>query len=246
MTNEIERRVEVSKLALRAAPKGVASPGILEGYAAKFNSWSQDLGGFKEIIQPGAFDRALRENQDIRFLMNHDPSLVLGRCKSGTLGLTSDSIGLRFMCTLPDTQAGRDAHTLVKRGDVTQCSFAFRVAPNGDSWNRQRTERTLLDVDLMDCSCVTYPAYLDTEVDARSRIFQSPDLALREKVRALGAKIAADDAAADDFDYATASPEAIRVRVQRLVERSQRLDLRNMHANDSADIARMVREMQGR
>jgi HK97 family phage prohead protease len=229
MANEIERRVASATLSLRSAPKGVASPGILEGYAATFNSWSNDLGGFKEQIQPGAFDRALRQNQDVRCLVNHDPSLVLGRWKSGTLGLTTDARGLRFTCQLPDTTAGRDIHTLVKRGDLTQCSFAFRIAPNGDSWNRQRTERTLTDLDLMDVSAVTYPAYEDTSVSARSRNYINPAIIGR-----------------DFDDWATATPEAIRLRVRRLTERIQRDDSAFRTRNDSADVARFVREIQGR
>ena len=192
MEKEIERRVVTSPLSLRAAPSGVASPGVLEGYAAKFNTWSEDLGGFREQIKPGAFDRALREKQDVRMLLNHDPSIVLGRWKAGTIGLKADSTGLHFHCVLPDTQDGRDVHTLVKRGDVTQCSFAFKIPDGGQQWYHATEEGTgkkfdarfVTDLDLFDVSVVTYPAYEDTEVSARNRLFAYRGLDAAEDVRA--------------------------------------------------------------
>lgn len=212
MANELERRVVASKLTLRAAPKGSDSPGVLEGYAAKFNSESHDLGGFIEQIAPGAFDRALRERQDVRCLFNHDPNVVLGRYPR-TLGLTVDSVGLRFMCTLPPTQAGKDVHALVSRGDVTQCSFAFKVADGGDEWNYSRTRRTLRDVNLFDVSAVVYPAYEDTSVSARSRRLD------------YGALDAADD---------------IRARARELGEMIRRHE--NVLAHHDADMAREALE----
>jgi len=99
----------------------------LSGYAAKYNSKSTDLGGFREQIAPGAFDKALRENADVRALKNHDANYVLGRTKSGTLRLSTDSVGLRFTVDLPPTQYAMDLHTAVKRGDMDQCSFAFKA-----------------------------------------------------------------------------------------------------------------------
>jgi HK97 family phage prohead protease len=175
MNNTIERRVFAADMTLRAAPRGSKSPGVLTGYAAKFMSYSQDLGGFKERIKPGAFTRALKEGQDIRCLMNHDPNHILGRTKSGTLSLTQDSLGLRFSCTLPDTQLGRDLHTSVSRGDISQCSFAFKVPDGGDTWGEDTDEngnkfacRLLTDVNVFDVSAVCYPAYLDTNVSANA------------------------------------------------------------------------------
>jgi uncharacterized protein len=244
---EIERRYVTATISLRSAPAGSPSPGILYGYAAKYNSWSNDLGGFKEQIKLGAFDRALREKQDIRFLMNHDPNVVLGRWKSGTLGLKTDSTGLYFTCELPDTQAGRDLHTLVARGDVSQCSFAFKVAPSGDSWDRSRTQRTLIDVDLFDVSAVTYPAYEDTNISARSRrpdygaiAVASPTtdpqvLAIRARAMAWKYRIEAEEAQ-EDAD--------IRRRANDLGRRIAAEDSAFATRNDSADVARMVRELE--
>jgi HK97 family phage prohead protease len=171
-TDNFERRMVVtSGIQFRAAAAGSASPGILEGYAAKFNVPSADLGGFIEVIKPGAFKRALKLNQDVRALQDHDSSRVLGRTTSGTLSLIEDAVGLKFKCVLPNTSVGRDAFTLVSRRDVTGCSFAFRVANGGEKWTTSEsgTIRELTDVDLFDVSpVVTFPAYSDTNVSANS------------------------------------------------------------------------------
>jgi len=148
----------------------------LVGRAASFNSESKDLGGFKETIAPGAFTRALSEKQDVRCLFNHSADRVLGRTKNGTLTLEQDQNGLSFRCMLdPNQQAHRDLHAAVKRGDISECSFAFTPnGDNGDAWDNKRDadgnwyiSRTLKDVDLFDVSAVTHPAYNDTIVNAR-------------------------------------------------------------------------------
>lgn len=145
------------------------------GYAATFNALSENLGGFKETIHPRAFDRALKEKQDVRALVDHDPSKIVGRTKAGTLKLNTDDHGLRVAIKPPDTSIGRDLITSIRRGDVDQMSFAFRVIE--DRWTYasrsadQETDiRELLDLDLFDVSTVTYPAYEQTEVDVRSRV----------------------------------------------------------------------------
>jgi HK97 family phage prohead protease len=155
------------------------SPKIV-GYAAVFNSRSVDMGGWYEIVSPGAFTRTLKDNADVRALVNHDPDQMLGRTKSGTLKLMEDAKGLRAEITPPDTQAARDAVSLIKRGDMSQMSFAFRLAQNGDIVKRDGKDivRHLLDVDLSDVSVVAYPAYEQTEVNLRSlvdRIVQLPE-----------------------------------------------------------------------
>jgi HK97 family phage prohead protease len=139
----------------------------LEGYAACFNLLSSPLpGGFLERIQPGAFSRAIKSRQDVRALLNHDPNLILGRTKSGTLKIWEDTTGLAFSCNLPDTQVGRDVHSSVARGDIDGCSFSF--AMRAEDWNEDGTERTLIDVDLFDISPATFPAYEGTQLQARS------------------------------------------------------------------------------
>ena len=161
---DIERRA-ITGIEVRAAE---GKPTKLSGYAAVFNSMSENLGGFREIILPGAFDRALREGHDVRALVNHDPDQIIGRTKSGTLALSVDAKGLRAEIDLPDTQAARDVLTSVKRGDIDGMSFAFRTLT--DAWRTQDGEaiRELVDLELLDVSAVAYPAYPATSVSARA------------------------------------------------------------------------------
>jgi HK97 family phage prohead protease len=134
------------------------------GYAAKFNTRSQDLGGFVETIAPGAFTRSIDAGADVKALFNHDPNIVLGRSTAGTLRLTQDETGLRYEVDLPNTQAGRDLAVSLQRGDISQSSFAFRTIKDDWSFDTDGRElRTLHDLDLRDVSPVTYPAYLDTD-----------------------------------------------------------------------------------
>lgn len=167
--------------------EGEGEAAAIEGYAAKFNVDSGLIWGeFIERIAPEAFDRALKEKQDVRALLNHDPNIILGRTKSGTLSLFTDKVGLGFKCLLPDTQAARDVAVNIKRGDVDQCSFAFRVVK--DEWDESGDVpvRTLVDVDLFDVSAVVYPAYEGTNVSARAQ----------EEVRAIRARREAQKAGA--------------------------------------------------
>ena len=140
----------------------------ITGYAAVFNS-DADLGFFTERINPGAFKRAINEDQDVRALWNHDPNFILGRTKSGTLRLSEDKKGLRIEIDPPDTQVGRDMVESIRRGDVDQMSFAFQAVK--ESWTERKGDlplRELDDVDLYDVSPVTYPAYEATSVGLRS------------------------------------------------------------------------------
>jgi len=174
----VERRT-ISNASLRA--EGEGDELALVGYAASFGVLSQDLGGFRETCARGCFKRSLQSGTDTKALFNHDPSRILGRRKNGTLTVSEDSRGLKFRVVLdPNNADHRQIHQTVKSGLVDECSFAFRVAPNGDSWDEganddetRFTRRTLLDVDLLDVSAVVYPAYSHngaTAVSARSHI----------------------------------------------------------------------------
>ena len=136
------------------------------GYAAKFNSPSEDLGGFVETIEPGAFRRSLRSRNDVKLLVNHDTGRVLASSRSGTLRLQEDEVGLRVEASLPNTSDGRDMAELLKRGDLNKMSFGFAVQK--DAWNNEMTERTLKSVRLFEVSIVAFPAYAATEAMVRS------------------------------------------------------------------------------
>lgn len=162
----VERRVlVVEDIELRIVDGDI--PKVV-GYAAKFGKWSKDLGGFREKIRVGAFDDVM--DDDVRALKNHDPNLLLGRTKSGTLRLTANKTGLRFEIDTPDTNVGRDTVEEIRRGDISGCSFGFIVET--DEWRYlevDTVERTIIKFKrLLDVGPVTYPAYPDTSVAARS------------------------------------------------------------------------------
>lgn len=140
----------------------------LVGHAARFNVPANIGGAFTETIAPGAFRNSLTNGSDILALTNHNVASLLGRTKSGTLRLREDEIGLSFEVDLPDTQTGRDILALAERGDISEMSFGFRVNERGQTWNRDRTQRTLTNVDLVEISVVTVAAYSGTSVSARS------------------------------------------------------------------------------
>lgn len=160
-----ERRIVIGELRAIAGEGGQQK---IAGHAAKFDALSDDLGGFRERIAPGAFAKTITSG-DVRALWNHDANIVLGRNKSGTLRLSEDSAGLFYECDAPDTQLVRDMVLApIARGDVNQCSFGFRTLQ--DKWAKVDGEwiRTLLEVELFDVSPVTYPAYQQTDVAVRS------------------------------------------------------------------------------
>ena len=146
------------------------APAMLIGYAARFNTWSEDLGYFKERIRPGAFKKALMSS-DVRALYNHDSNqLPLGRTPK-TLRLAEDTKGLKVEIDLPETRSAEDLMTSIKRGDISQMSFGFTVAEDGDVWIEKdgETKRTINEVkELFDVSPVVYPAYKATKIAVRT------------------------------------------------------------------------------
>lgn len=191
--NEEKREIRTFTLKEFRVAEGEQAP-VLEGYAAVFNSLSEDLGGFRELIHPGAFKKTISE-ADIRALINHDPNQVLGRNKAGTLELAEDIHGLRIRIMPPDNSYARDLLNSVKRGDIDQMSFAFETVR--DEWtitndgNDEVITRSLFEVRLFDVSPVTYPAYPQTTVMVRSKVAE-----LTKKA----APVQADHPAAGDAD----------------------------------------------
>lgn len=185
----MERRAFTTKLEVR---QDEGTP-VLTGYAAKFNRESQMLGWFIEVIAPGCFAKSIQE-ADVRALFNHEPNFVLGRNKSGTLRLEEDGTGLMYEVD-PDLENSdhRNVVRMIERGDVNQSSFGFEVVK--DEWDYSdpdRIVRTLKEVKLYDVSPVTYPAYLDTEVDVK-RAMRSFSVAAKRSLEEIEEAVEAKD-----------------------------------------------------
>lgn len=146
----------------------------ISGYAAVFYRadsegteyplWKDTL----ERISPGAFDRAISEKQDVRALFNHDSGMVLGRLSAGTMSLGVDDKGLRYSLPIdPQDPDHQRVAAKLNRGDITGSSFGFRVT--GEEWREDgdTTIRTITDLDLIEVSPVTFPAYTDTSANTR-------------------------------------------------------------------------------
>ena len=142
ITNEELQEVrcwDTKGLTLRVIRKDDDSLPKVEGYAAVFNTDSEDM-GFIERIAPGAFKKALKTS-DVRALFNHDSNIILGRTSAGTLELKEDKKGLHMSVTPPDTQLVRDMVLApIERGDITQQSFSFTV--KSDDWDYKENELT--------------------------------------------------------------------------------------------------------
>ncbi len=160
------RNFTVSEIRAAAGEDGVKK---ISGYAAVFNQPSKDLGGFIERIAPGAFTHTLQAD-DIRSLWNHNADYPLGRVRAKTLSLYEDMKGLAFMILPPDTQYARDLLVSIERGDVDSMSFGFYTM--NDNWERvgDTIVRTLLEVQLLEVSPVTFPAYPQTSAAVRSKL----------------------------------------------------------------------------
>lgn len=142
---------------------------IIEGYFAVFNTETELWPGAFEKIAPTAFDSSIAG--DIRALINHDTTLVIGRTTNGTLELKVDSRGLwgRIRINPKDSDA-MNIHARVERGDVNQCSFGFYIiSEETDLRNDGSVVWTLTDVELFEVSCCTFPAYKETSIQARKR-----------------------------------------------------------------------------
>lgn len=173
---EIEVRSIVSDLQIRQQEDG-SKGRTITGYAAKFDTWSEPIyGWFVEKIARGAFEKT--DMSDVIMVFNHDISGVLARTTSGTLKLSVDETGLRFEFEAPETTLGNDMLELVRRGDISKCSFKFVVETDewryaDDSNKLEYDERTVKAIArLYDVSLVTYPAYKDTEASVREHLEQ--------------------------------------------------------------------------
>jgi HK97 family phage prohead protease len=182
--NVLERRffTPTSIRAIRAADPAL-SAGMVTGYASTWHSTSSDLGQFVERCAPGCFARSIAKGDDVFALVGHNPDLVVGRSKNHSLRLKEDSTGLYHECDVAATSVGRDLVELVRRGDLSEMSFAFTVDPDGEDWSeiddpneddrsqcRRVKLRTLKSVRLHDVSYTPYPAYSGTSVSAQPTV----------------------------------------------------------------------------
>lgn len=176
---EIERRdfvfEDTDELVIEQRADGRAA---IVGYAAVYNRLSLDLGGFREEILPGAFDKILnrqRGRQDVVALFNHDSNIVLGRTSSGTLELSGDDKGLRYVVTPPVSRA--DVLELIQRRDVRGSSFAFTVDKSGEGFRQGddgKAVRQIREVSgLYDVGPVLVPAYPSTSASVAMRSYEA-------------------------------------------------------------------------
>jgi HK97 family phage prohead protease len=167
-TCELERRLiaEQPGLEVKADENGRT---VIRGYAAVFESESQDLGGFVEIVERGAFDEVMGSNPDVFGKYNHER--VIGRTSSGTMRLMVDERGLRYEIDPPRSAA--DVVELIERGDVRGSSFAFRSKPADETWQRDAGGRMIRRIKkfsfLGDAGPVDTPAYMATETYVSKR-----------------------------------------------------------------------------
>lgn len=178
MTTEIERRyVPMGVEPIELEERSAASP-LIKGISPPFNSKSEDLGGFREIFAPTAFDKVVgrhrndpRGGVDVVALFDH-AGQPIGRTTNDTLKLSVSDRGLNYSIDPPDTTLGRDILTLVRRGDLFGASFAFSIAQGGESWTQEADgtmTRTVTEVsNLYDVSVVTRPAYPQSSAALRS------------------------------------------------------------------------------
>lgn len=142
---------------------------IIEGYFAVFNSNYEIGPGMSESIAPGAFSNTL--SGDIRALINHDTTLVLGRTKANTLQLREDAHGLWGQITInPKDSDSMNLYARVNRGDVDQCSIGFDILNEETDFRDDGSVHwTIKEVELYEVSPCTFPAYEETNISARAK-----------------------------------------------------------------------------
>lgn len=179
--NSQTRSIQTAFTATRA--EGESGERIIEGYFAVFGKTTELWAGAFEEIAPEAFNNTL--GNDIRALINHDTTLVLGRNKVNTLELKVDSRGLWGKIKINDNDSDAvNLHERVLRGDVDQCSFGFNILSEETEWKEDGTVKwTIREIDLHEVSVCTFPAYEETGVQARKQEVEQHSLRLREKTK---------------------------------------------------------------
>lgn len=190
MTTSLERRQTQGAVQVRAADGGRR----IGGYAAKFNTLSQNLGGFVERIDPGFFSKSEGDGWP-GAMARYNHGELLATTAAESLRLLVDGTGLDYEADMLTDSVSERVLQLVTRGDVRQSSFAFYLAPGGDDWSLTENGfpmRTLLAGKLVDVAPVDQPAYLDTSTGLRSlaekrgaELSEVTDLAERNELASL-------------------------------------------------------------
>ena len=185
------RQVRTLQTELKTRSENDSPEKYIEGYFAVFNKETELWQGAYEEISPEAFNNTLHD--DVRALINHDTTLVLGRTKANTLELKTDNVGLwgRIKINPNDTDA-MNLYERVARGDVDQCSFGFNILKEETDWRDDGTVKwTIKEVKLFEVSPCTFPAYEQTGIQARKaeveqhqkRMLDARKLKLKERLK---------------------------------------------------------------
>lgn len=189
------RRTITAPLTLDRASRSADGELRLTGYASVFDSESEDLGGFRESIAPGAFRRVLERGDECLLLWNHDSGHVLAKRSTGSLRLAEDAKGLRVDATMVPTSTARDVALLLEAGVVDGMSFGFVVG--SDRWTERdgTPHRTVTRISqLIEVTLTAMPAYRGTEAELAERDLEQVLVELR-------AKAAATRAAHDNLNH---------------------------------------------
>jgi len=222
LRSQYGENVELRTAEVRAAGDDAL---VVEGYASNFDV-EYDLGYFKESVARGAFDDVMQD--DVRFLLNHTGA-PLARTTNGTLELSVDDQGLKYRAALADTQDGRDLYKLIKRGDITQSSFAFTI--ENDTWSEDRSTRTITKVGkLLDTSAVTYPASPTASVYARNMAAAAQEVE----------ELKDEQVVAEPVEEKRAEPEAIKTEPRNFTQNITKMTLNDLKGQRNANYEEFV------
>ena len=222
LRSQYGENVELRTAEVRAAGDDAL---VVEGYASNFEV-EYDLGYFKETVARGAFDGVMED--DVRFLLNHTGA-PLARTTNGTLELSVDEQGLKYRAALADTQDGRDLYKLIKRGDISQSSFAFTI--EADEWSEDRSTRTITKVGkLLDTSAVTYPASPTASVYARNMAAAAQEVE----------ELKEEQVAAEPETEERAEPETIKTEPRNFTQNITKMTLNDLKGQRNANYEEFV------
>jgi HK97 family phage prohead protease len=146
---------------------------IIEGYFIVYNQKTELWANFFEQISKGACTKSIISN-DIRALYNHDSNIVLGRNKSGTLQLMEDEYGVKGVIEINQNDSeALNIYERVKRGDISGCSFGFWPDKESYEYGDDSTTVTVEEADILEISVCPFPAYPQTQIQARQADFQN-------------------------------------------------------------------------